>query len=175
MFSLPIDSSVSLSKELRTVNPLVRLAAPQDAPALTRLINDAFKVEAFFKIGDRTSVDEVRQMMDGGEFLMLEDPAGTIAGCVYVTFQSERGYFGMLSIEPSRQGSGLGRHLIRAVETRCRDRGCGHVDIHIVNLREELPGYYRRLGYVESGTRPFTDTDRATRPCHFIVMTKALA
>ena len=104
MFSLPIGSSVSLSKELRTVNPLVRPAVPHDASALTRLINDAFKVEAFFKIGDRTSVDEVRQMMGGGQFLVLEDPAGTIAGCVYVTFQSERGYFGMLSIEPSRQG-----------------------------------------------------------------------
>jgi GNAT superfamily N-acetyltransferase len=81
----------------------------------------------------------------------------------------------MLSIEPSRQGRGLGRDLIDAAEARCREHGCRHVDIHIVNLREELPRFYRQLGYVESGTLPFSDADRASRPCHFIVMTKALA
>jgi GNAT superfamily N-acetyltransferase len=170
-----MDSSVSLSKAVRTVNPLIRPAVQLDARVLAVLINDAFKVEAFFKIGDRTSADEICQLMDTGQFLVLEYPRGTIAGCVYVAFKGERAYFGMLSIEPSRQGLGLGRHLIDAVEARCRERGCRHLDIHIVNLREELPGFYRRLGYVDNGTLPFSDTDRATRPCHFIVMTKALA
>ena len=163
-----------MSKAARSVNRLIRAAVPQQASALAGLINDAFKVEAFFKIGDRTGQDEILRMMDGGEFLVVEDPPGTIAGCVYVSVQSERGYFGMLSIDPSRQGRGLGRQLIDAVEARCRERGCRYIDIHIVNLREELPAFYRRLGYLENGTLPFPDTDRATRPCHFIVMTKAL-
>jgi len=150
---------------------------------LARLINDAFKVEAFFKIGDRTSADEILRMMEdpstprgtGGQFLVLEEPPGTIVGSVYLQFQGDRAYLGMLSIEPSRQGCGLGRLLIDAVEARSRERGCRAVDIHIVNLREELLPFYRRLGYVENGTLPFSDTDRASRPCHFIVMTKALA
>ena len=153
---------------------MVRTAVPQDAPALSGLINDAFKVEAFFKIGDRTSAAEVIGLMQRGQFLVIEAPSGAIAGCVYLTFQHRRAYFGMLSIDPSRQGEGLGRRLIDAVEARSRERGCSHVDIHIVNLRTELPGFYRRLGYVEIGTLPFPDTDRATRPCHFIVMTKHL-
>ncbi|HEY3043915.1 MAG TPA: GNAT family N-acetyltransferase [Vicinamibacterales bacterium] len=166
-------SDVSSGKAVQPVKP-IRPAVPQEAPVLARLINDAFKVEAFFKIGDRTSDDEVLRMMGTGQFLVLEKPRGTIAGCVYLRCQGDRAYFGMLSIEPSRQGGGLGRQLIDAVEARCRERGCRYVDIHIVNLREELPGFYRRLGYVESGTLPFTDMDRATRPCHFIVMTKSL-
>ena len=141
---------------------------------MAALINDAFKVEAFFKIGDRTSADEVLRLMNPGEFLVLEAPPGTIAGSVYLKFTGDRGYFGMLSIDPFRQGEGLGRRLIDAVEARCRDRGCRDIDIHIVNLREDLPAFYRRLGYVETGTLPFTDTDRSTRPCHFIVMTKHL-
>jgi hypothetical protein len=49
------------------------------------------------------------------------------------------------------------------------------MDIHIVNLREELPPYYRRLGYAERGTLPFSAPERASRPCHFIVMTKPLS
>jgi GNAT superfamily N-acetyltransferase len=148
---------------------------PDEASVVARLINEAFTVEAFFKIGDRTNAHEVIQMSGGGEFLVLEEPRGTIAGCVYLTFHGDRAYFGMLSVAPSRQGRGLGRRLIDAVEARSRDRGCRAVDIHIVNLREELPGFYRRLGYVDSGALPFSDAERASRPCHFIVMTKALA
>jgi ribosomal protein S18 acetylase RimI-like enzyme len=165
-----VSSSIAVQRVKR-----IRPAVPQDAPIVARLTNEAFKVEAFFKIGDRTSVHEVLQMMDAGLFLLLEEPVGTIAGSVYLELKGDRGYFGMLSIEPSRQGRGLGRDLIDAAEARCREHGCRHVDIHIVNLREELPRFYRQLGYVESGTLPFSDADRASRPCHFIVMTKALA
>ena len=166
-------SDVSSSKAVQPVK-LVRIAGTQDAPILASLINEAFKVEAFFKIGDRTSADEILRMMDDGQFLVVEEPRGTMVGCVYLRFRGDRAYFGMLSIEPSRQGRGLGRLLIDAVEGRSRERGSRAVDIHIVNLRDELPGFYRRLGYVDAGTLPFSDADRASRPCHFIVMTKAL-
>ena len=152
---------------------MIRIASTADAPALTRLINDAFVVEAFFKIGDRTSSQEVVELMESGEFLV----AGTttdIAGCVYLTCNNGRGYFGMLSIDPRKQGQGIGRRLIEAVEQRARERGCRYMDIHIVNLREELPGLYRRFGYDERGTLPFSEMSKASRPCHFIVMTKQL-
>ena len=152
---------------------MVKIATPADAAALAKLINDAFIVEAFFKIGDRTSEDEIARLMnEGGEFLVLEGEP--FAGCVYLKVTGDRAYFGMLSIDPPRQGRGLGRRLIDAVEARARERGCRYMDIHIVNLREELPPYYRRCGYVESGTAPFSDPERASRPCSFIVMTKAL-
>ena len=155
---------------------MFRLATLADAPNLARVINDAFIVEAFFKIGDRTSADEVVELMNGGgEFLTVEDAEGNLAGCVYLQCRGERAYFGMLSIEPAQQGRGLGRTLVESVEARARDRGCRFMDIHIVNLREELPAYYRRLGYSERGTLPFSDPERASRPCHFLVMTKLLA
>jgi GNAT superfamily N-acetyltransferase len=152
---------------------MVRTATRHEAGALARLINAAFVVEAFFKIGDRTSAEEIVKLMDaGGEFLVL-DEAATV-GCVYLQVAGARGYFGMLSIEPAKQGRGLGRQLIDAVEARARERGCRFMDIHIVDLREELPPYYRRLGYLEAGTLPFSDPEQATRPCAFIVMTKPL-
>lgn len=154
--------------------PHVRVATSDDAPALAQLISLAFQVEAFFKVGDRTSTDEVRELMRNGEFLILEDPPGTVAGCVYVKMSGDRGYFGMLSIIPAQQGKGLGRALVDEAESRCRASGCRHMDIQVVNLREDLPPYYRRLGYVETGTAPFPDMERSTRPCHFIVMSKTL-
>src|SRR5918995_562688 len=162
---------------------MLRTATVRDAADLARVINDAFIVEAFFKIGDRTSTDQIVELLNsGGEFLVLtgDEPRtqhpepGTVIGCVYLECRGERAYFGMLSIDPARQGRGLGRQLIDAVEARARARGCRFMDIHIVNLREELPAYYRRFGYIEQGTLPFSDPDLASRPCHFIVMSKPL-
>ena len=156
----------------------IRTARPDDAAALASLINAAFVVEAFFKIGDRTSADEVAALMEaGGEFLVLdssEPGTGTFTGCVYLKSSGDRAYFGMLSIDPDKQRQGAGRRLVDAVESRARERGCRFIDLHLVDLREELTAYYRRLGYVESGTLPFSEPERASKPCFFIVMTKPL-
>jgi N-acetylglutamate synthase-like GNAT family acetyltransferase len=154
----------------------IRTAEREEAPALARLINDAFIVEAFFKIGDRTSADEVAALMSaGGEFLVFDDvESRAVVGCAYLKCAGDRAYFGMLSIDPVKQRRGLGRGLIDAVEARARERGCRVMDIHIVNLREELPAYYRSLGYQETGTLPFSEPERASRPCFFIVMSKPL-
>jgi GNAT superfamily N-acetyltransferase len=117
-------------------------------------------------------------MMQRGEFLVLDhseapDAPGTgLAACVYTRTNGDRGYFGMLSIDPRSQGRGLGRSIIAAVEARFRAQGCRAIDIQVVNLRTELPPFYERLGYVASGTLPFPDDGGATQPCHFIVMTK---
>ena len=153
-----------------------RLATLEDAADLARVINAAFIVEAFFKIGDRTSPTEIASLMNsGGEFLVLDEvDARTPVACVYLECRGPRAYFGMLSINPARQRQGLGRRLIAAAEARARERGCRHMDIHIVNLREDLPDYYRHLGYMESGTLPFSEPNRASLPCFFIVMTKPL-
>jgi GNAT superfamily N-acetyltransferase len=80
----------------------------------------------------------------------------------------------MLSIDPPRQGRGLGARLIAEAEDYCRRARCTEMELEVVNLRIELPPFYRRFGYVERGTRPFTDTERASQPCHFIVMSKPL-
>jgi GNAT superfamily N-acetyltransferase len=151
-----------------------RVARPADAPTLASLISLAYRVEDFFKIGDRTDPDDVRKRMENAAFLVLEDEHGTMAGGVYVKVEGRRGYFGMLSIDPSRQGQGLGRRLIAAAEDYCRDAGCSEMELEVVNLRTELPPFYRRFGYVERGTRPFSDTEKTRLPCHFIVMSKAL-
>ena len=151
----------------------LRAAVPADAGAVTRIINAAYQVERFFIDGDRTSEDEVRRYMAKGTFLVAEK-GGAPIGCVYVEERGDRGYFGLLAVDPAQHGKGLGRMLIEAAEDRFRRAGCRAVDISVVDLRTELPPFYRRLGYVETGTAPFPDPEKATRPCHFIVMSKRL-
>ena len=156
-----------------------RLATPADAAALTALINEAFLVEAFFKIGDRTDEADVLAHMREGEFLIFderEDGDGTRAliGCVYIKMRGDRAYLGMLSVDRARQRQGLGRQLVAWAESHVAARGCRFMDMHIVDLREELFPYYRALGYREAGILPFEDSERISRACHFVVMTKEL-
>jgi len=150
----------------------VRIAVAADAEAVTALINAAFVVEKFFIDGDRVNLEMVRGLLVKGAFLIAEDDTG-MSGCVYVERRSDRGYLGLLSVDPARQKNGLGRLLVEAAEEHCRARGCVAMDLRVVNLREELPAFYRRLGYSENGTEEFPPGEVTKLPCHFIRMTKA--
>jgi len=151
----------------------MRLAEPKDAEAIVHLVNVAFRRERFFIDEDRVNVKKVRALLAQGEFLLAEEE-GMLAGCVYVELRGERGYFGLLAVDPAKQRSGLGSRLIKAAEERCRAAGCRFMDLTIVNLRKDLPQFYRARGYVESGTEPFPAAAQAKMPCHLVRMTKAL-
>jgi predicted N-acetyltransferase YhbS len=152
----------------------IRVAAPSDAARITTVINDAFRIaEGFFIDGNRIANAEVEQLLTKGAFLLAED-GNKLNGCVYVELRGERSYLGLLSVDPGYQQGGLGSLLMFEAEKYCRERGSGHMDILIVNLREELPAFYRKRGYIENGTTPFP-ADLETRvPCHFINMSKPL-
>jgi GNAT superfamily N-acetyltransferase len=112
-------------------------------------------------------------MQQAGAFLVARDAVGDIAGCVFVDVRDSRGYFGLLSVDPSRQHLGIGRSLVDAAEARARAAGCVAMDIRVVNLRAELPAFYQRLGYAEIGVETANEP-RALRPFHFVRMSKAL-
>jgi GNAT superfamily N-acetyltransferase len=115
----------------------IRAALIGDAEGVAHLVNTAFRPERFFTDEDRTNPDKVRALLETGKFLLLED-SGSLVGCVYVELRGERGYFGLLSVDPSRQRSGFGSRLIRAAEDYCRSAGCRLMDLTLVNLRTEL-------------------------------------
>lgn len=155
-----------------------RLATPADVPALARLINSAYRVEAFFVRGDRISEPDVLARIDapGADFLVIDGTAaGRLAGTVYVEIRGERGYFGLLSVDPDSQGTGLGRVLVEAAEAHCRAAGCRALDIDVVNLRTELPPFYAKFGFQPIGVSPFLATGKLKQPVHLVLMSKALA
>jgi GNAT superfamily N-acetyltransferase len=151
-----------------------RRAKLEDAGNVARLVNAAFRPERFFIAADRTNPEKVRALMQKGTFLLTEE-ASILTGCVYVELRDERGYFGLLAVDPALQRSGLGSRLVAAAEEYCRAAGSGFMDLTIVNLRLDLPPFYRRLGYVESGTLPFPPDQHPNQPCHLVRMSKALA
>ena len=152
----------------------VRVATVADAPRITAVINSAFQIaEQFFIEGDRITMPEVEESLVKGAFLVA-GADNEITACVYVEMRGERSYLGLLSVDPAIQQSGLGSLLMRAAEHYCRARGSRHMDILIVNLREDLPAFYGKRGYVANGTSPFPEDVPTKAPCHFITMSKPL-
>lgn len=171
-----------MATEINRLCTTVRHATDADVPAITSLINRAYQVEKFFVDGERTSEAEVRELRRKGVFLVLDHPnldrEGELAGAVYVQMRGSnprRGYFGLLSVSPELQGHGVGSRLVGVAEALCQAEGCAAMDLQVVNLRSELPSWYRSLGYQEAGTAPFPKTPPPKQPCHFIRMTKELS
>jgi ribosomal protein S18 acetylase RimI-like enzyme len=154
---------------------VVRLATDADKTRLNLLVNSAFSIETFLD-GTRTNEESLAAMMRKGAILAAEDGDGRLIGCVYTEVRGERGYLGMLTVDPARQRTGLGTRIMRAAEDHLRSHGCQAVDIIVLSLRSELPPIYRRYGFVETGTEPYDlgRTITSGEDCHFIVMSKDL-
>src|SRR6267142_2847338 len=93
----------------------LRFAELADAEKITEVINAAFrKAEGFFIDLDRIKAEEVLALLHKGKFLLADDYEGVPGGCVYVEPRGDRAYLGLLSVDPSRQQSGLGSMLMTA-------------------------------------------------------------
>jgi GNAT superfamily N-acetyltransferase len=166
--------SAASNSRAKLNNLNIRFAQSADIGALAALINAAFRVEQPFIDGDRINPDGVRTYLQKGKFLLAEDAAG-LAGCVYVELRGDRGYLGLLGVDPPRQGTGLGRKLMDAAENYFREVGCRAVDLRIVSARTPLPPFYRHLGYLETGIAPFAPDVPLKTLCHYILMSKTLS
>lgn len=155
------------------MNETLREGGPADADHIAALVNRAFLAESWFKSEPRTNPEQVRHLLSKGVFLLLEEEVRLLA-CVYLEPRGDRVYLGMLSVEQDAQGRGIGRRMMQEAEEFSRRAGYVAIDLRIVHLREELPPYYRKLGYVESGTEPAPNFPGVNVPIHFLLMTKSL-
>jgi predicted N-acetyltransferase YhbS len=155
------------------IDTTLRQASPADAERIAALVNRAFLAESWFKSVDRTNASQVRHLIGKGVFLLLEEE-GRLLACVYLEPRGDRVYLGMLSVEQDMQGRGIGRRMMRDAEDFARSRGHVAMDLRIVHLREELPPYYRKHGYVETGTEPAPNFPGVKVPIHFVLMSKSL-
>lgn len=163
-------SNAPAAKPLATI----RAATTCDIPALTRVINAAFVVEQVAFDGDRVDDLGVRGYMSRGHFLLAE-MAGACIGCVYIEQRGDRSYLGLLSVEPTHQGTGLGRRLMSAAEELARSLGSRVMDLRIISPRaEQLLPFYKRLGYTFIRNEPFPPDLVAKVPSHYLLMSKPL-
>jgi GNAT superfamily N-acetyltransferase len=143
---------------------------------LAALVNRAFVIEARFVEGDRIEAAEIARLASqpSAAFLgVFEDQ--TLVGCVLADARDgNRGYIGLLAVEPARAGQGLGRELMTHAETHLQRRGCRTVFITVLDQRTDLFPIYERRGYRRDGTTlPFRRQTKV--PCVLVVFEKDLS
>lgn len=115
--------------------------------------------------------------------LFITDDIGTLVACCELAKRStDLAYLGMFAVDPHRQGSGIGNHVLAYVEAYCRRTwGAKRLEISVTWPRPELSRWYSRRGFRETGeTRPFPYSDLAEGEAlrddlYFVIMEKELS
>lgn len=181
-----------------------RYATPDDAGVITDLIERAYRgpatagqwdSESHLLTGPRTSTSEIRGLLlrDDSRFVLAEQD-GRIAGCALIQangaapqaknpcsppMAANSAYFGMFAIDPGIRSAGLGKLVLAAAEARARELwSVRSMVMTVINVREQLIGWYQRRGYQLTGARlpfPFTETSgETTRDFDLVEMRKDL-
>ena len=142
-----------------------RPAVPADLPAISRLIERAYRGDTA-KLGWTHEAELLfdPRLEDGELETIVSDPAqdllalfenGAPLGCVNVAKRDDAlAYLGLLCIEPARQGEHFGRKLLAAAERHARDAfACSIIEMTVIEQRAELIAYYQRRGWAVTGER----------------------
>lgn len=153
----------------------LRKATESDVAEMVAMINAAFEEEALFVNAPRTYPAQVAQYFRNGHFLLAHDD-GKLVASVYYELRGERGYIGMLAVEPQQQRRGLGRAMMAAAEDTLRTHGCRLAELTVIEIRTALIAAYRRLGYADAGTvePPEELRRKLMMPAKLVRMEKAL-
>jgi len=169
---------------------MLSTATPHDIPALLLLVNGAYRgeasrrgwtTEADFLSGDiRTDAADLAALLARPEAVILKvaDEAEHLIGCVFLEKRGERLYLGMLSVQPERQGQGIGKILLHGAEEHAQHLGCRAVFMRVLTPRHELLAWYERHGYRPTGEyEPYTAPPKygvPQQPLEFALLEKAV-
>ena len=164
-------------------------ATSSDVPALAPLVNAAYRgqdddspkgwtSESHLISGGRTNVADITELLQAPHSIILKCIAdnGTLLGCVHLEKQEEKLYLGMLSVWPSHQGEGVGKHLLSAATGHAAKSNCEKIHITVISARPELIAWYERHGFQRTGEiQPFHHGEKfgiQKQPLELVVLEK---
>ena len=139
----------------------IRKAVIDDAPRLAELLRGIGWFEPFntreFKDSISRVENQLRQCLsdDGHSVYVAEWPHGEFAGygsvhwLPYLFMSGPEGYVSELFVRDDARGQGVGRQLLKIIETDARARGCQRLSL--INLRNRES--YQRQFYLKAGWR----------------------
>jgi ribosomal protein S18 acetylase RimI-like enzyme len=138
----------------------IRKASTEDATAITRLVNAAYRPElgaqgwtheSHIVSGERTNAVQVASALE--KSTVLVGLYGTeIVACVQIERDGIDAYIGMLAVDPMRQATGLGKVMLSQAESYAETSlGAQRFALIVVKARTELVQFYLRRGYDDTG------------------------
>ena len=151
-----------------------RLALQADIADIVTLVTSAYRGDASRK-GWTTEAD----LLDGqrvdpigiveiiskpdSRVLLAELPpsssgqAPRLLACCHIEKQGDGCYFGMFAVDPTSQGGGIGKLMMREAERIARSEfDCREMQMTVISVRDDLIAWYERRGYRRTGKyKPF--------------------
>jgi ribosomal protein S18 acetylase RimI-like enzyme len=140
-------------------------ANPEDAELVASLVRESFRKQAEI-LGINAVLHPnyvafetegaVRRRMASGAHVALAHLAHEVVGTVSCFMHNEGRHGEVLrrGVVPAYRGRGLGLELMVYAENYLMKRGASTIELGIVADFLRLRGYYERLGYVVTSTRP---------------------
>jgi len=144
-----------------------RDARVPDVAAVVALVESAYRgdasragwtTEADLLDGQRVDVLGVSDIVSHrSSRILLAEAGGELLACCHLEKQGRACYFGMFSVKPTQQGSGIGQRMLQEAERVARDDWkCRVMEMTVITVRDELIAWYVRRGYRRSGKyKPF--------------------
>lgn len=141
---------------------LFQHATTNDIPAITSLINRSYRgdssragwtTEADLLSGARIDETGMLQLInDPDSLILIARSSETILATLHVHREADSVHFGLFAVEPTMQGSGIGKELLAYAESESiKQWGVSTVIMEVITHRSELIKYYERRGYVRTG------------------------
>jgi ribosomal protein S18 acetylase RimI-like enzyme len=114
---------------------------------------DLEAVLALWSLSDapRTATDDVESLRRLRAFdsqaILVGDVGGEIAGSLIVAWNGWRGSFYRLAVAPQHRRRGLATALVRAGESRLRERGAVRIDAIVAADEVTAPSFWSAVGY----------------------------
>jgi GNAT superfamily N-acetyltransferase len=138
----------------------IRAARPEDAELLVNLVRELAVYEKLEQHA-RATPDNFRRHLFGpspAAEAAVAEVAGVPAGFAlwFTTFSTFRGQPGLyledIYVKPSYRGRGIGKALLAALARRAVERGCGRLELSVLNWNDPAIGFY-----FSQGARPMDE------------------
>lgn len=140
------------------LKPIVRIARPDDATSIARLYAQLVNNPQVDVLPER--IAEISGNADVA--LLVCEHEGQVCGtamvflCADVMFKSQ--YFAVVEnivVDVAARGRGIGRVLVRHIESLCLARDCSKIMLLSSVEREQAHRFFERAGFVGSAKRGF--------------------
>jgi ribosomal protein S18 acetylase RimI-like enzyme len=137
----------------------LRAATAADVPRLTELVRAAY-THYVSRLGEppRPMTDDYAEVVRTHRVTVAERSA-EILGLVVVGANDEGFFVDNVAVDPSHQGSGVGKALLEHAESMARDDGFDSIYLYTHEKMAENLALYSRIGYVEYDRRRFGDAE----------------
>lgn len=135
----------------------------------------------------RTTAADVARFVAAAEMSVARTAGDDLLGCVRIeTVDAHTALFGMLAVDPTQRGAGLGRALVDHAEAIARARGCSAMRLELLVPRgrshpskDRLARWYGALGYAVDRVAPVEDVHafllpHLAEPCDLQLRSKVL-